>query len=180
MEPMDDTRVHWHTLPGVWAFWFALALHAGLVVWLALAGPDVVASHAGLDGTVDAWQSRTAAVVTWTVMGVVQAVVWTGLGIAIVRIPAAIVNVPHPEYWKRPEHLGQLRRTSISGLSWFAAMTAVLLVAVLVGMVSTSGWARQLPTVALVVYLVATVLWIVVFVRSFRVPEDPADSWGDR
>ncbi|RZU34359.1 DUF1648 domain-containing protein [Blastococcus saxobsidens] len=157
--------------------WFAGAgvLFAAAWVWALRRLPERVPIHFGGSGEVDAWSSRTAALVTFAALGLGAAALFVGLVRFLARIPAEHITVPHPEHWKRPEHLARLRRLLAEDMWWFGAATLLLLAAVQVLVVRTAGMADPglgpEGPVAIGVYsivVIARAVWMVT--RRYAVP----------
>ena len=165
-----------------------LALVAGraLIVYPDL--PDTVASHFDGSGRADGWSSK--GVFLAIAMGVLAlvAAVSVGLPLGLARLPVAWINLPRRDYWLAPEHVAEARTALRTFLTWFGILTTALV-----------GWVFELtyranlaPNLAfgagaadevrlsghswtaLAAYLVAVVVWLVLFVRCFhRVPAGP-------
>lgn len=157
--------------------WFAGAgvLFAAAWVWALVRLPERVAIHFGGSGEADAWSSRTAALVTFAGLGLGTAVLFGGLVRFLGRIPAEHIDVPHPEHWKRPEHLPRLRQLLAEDMWWFGTSTLLLLAAVQVLVVRAAAMdePRLGPwgPAAVGLYLLAVVARIVWMVtRRYAVP----------
>ncbi|MCA0144665.1 DUF1648 domain-containing protein [Blastococcus sp. LR1] len=146
-------------------------------VWLWSLGrlPERVPTHFGGSGEADAWSSRAVALGTFGVIGLGTAALFAGLVWFVGRVPAEHVNVPHPEYWKQPEHLDRLRRLLAEDMWWLGASTLLLLAAVQLLLVRAAAleeprlgpWA----VVALGTYLLVLggrLAWM--FTRRYAVP----------
>ena len=168
-----DTIAWW-----AWGAWIlGAAAYLGSFVWALTVLPDRVAAHVGPEG-VDRWGSRTEHVVMSVILAlVILPMPWFFRWAA--KPPAIFLNLPHKDYWlATPERAAVLRRRVFEDGLTFTGLTAgFLAVVVQVGIVletrdpgSASGWVMP---VGLVLYLVATVAWVVlVFLRHSPPAED--------
>jgi sterol desaturase/sphingolipid hydroxylase (fatty acid hydroxylase superfamily) len=157
--------------------WFAGAALVFTAAWLWSLGrlPERVPIHFGGSGEADTWSSRTAALWVFAGLGLGTAALFAGLVWFLGRIPAEHMDVPHPEYWKRPEHLGRLRRLVAEDVWWLGASTLLLLAVLLVLVVRAAGMdePRLGPwgPVAIGIYLLgvlARTAWVLT--RRYAVP----------
>jgi len=155
------------------AFLASLLLYAGAVLWAWSTFPDRVPVHWGGGGDVDRVVSRDRAVVELVVIGGALTLVLGGAAALVRRLPLGGINVPHKEFWSRPENRPELDRRLAADL-WLVATATLLLLAVIVvevGLVADDPDPRLGPLfwVALVVYLVV-VLGLAVHgaVRRYR------------
>lgn len=151
-----------------------------VLAWSALVLPDRVPSHFDGSGRVDDWTSRTAMVIFWVAMGLVVLVAMP----ALTRLAAAgdgtWVNMPQrsKDYWFAPERRAEFRVRFGDDLEGFAALTGVLMTAVLAlttwvattGRVDAPWWVFVALTGA---YLAATAVWVVRLLRAYRPPTSP-------
>lgn len=145
--------------------------------WSALVLPDRVPSHFDAAGRTDDWTSRTTMVAFWAVMGLLVLVAMP----ALTRLAAAgdgtWVNMPQrsKDYWFEPERRAEFRVRFGDDLDGFAALTGVLMTALLalttwVATTARDGapwWAFAGLTGA---YVVATAVWTVRLLRRYRPP----------
>ncbi|WP_181407589.1 DUF1648 domain-containing protein [Nocardioides sambongensis] len=103
--------------------------------------PDRVPLHFGGGGDVDRWGGRTEALVTFAVLGLAMIALFAGL--AAVRVPTSMLNVPHKEWWTATTEREERMRTMMreDGLRLGAA-TLLLLTAVLLLTVRAAGLAE--------------------------------------
>ncbi len=166
---MND--VDW--LPGRWAL--AIASVAYGVWWVveALTLPAQSPGKMGFDGQVTRWDSKASSLTMSAVVGALIALVFWLMPLLLKRIPSGLVNVPNPDYWRRPENYPEAVRRISDPMSRFGAATLVLLISMQVVMWAVAlgkplpTWA---PVVALVLYLAYVVSWIAKLYRQFRVP----------
>ncbi len=104
------------------------------LAWAAAVLPARVPSHFDAAGHADDWTSRTAMLVFWSVVGLVVLV-----GIPVVgRLASAgdgtWVNMPQraKDHWFAPERRAEFRSRFGDDIEGFAALTGVLLVALVV------------------------------------------------
>lgn len=166
--------------PGRLALVVSATAYVVALAWSALVLPDRVPSHFDAAGRADDWTSRPTMVVFWAAMGLVVLVAMP----ALTRLAAAgdgtWVNMPQrsKDYWFAPERRAEFRVRFGDDLEGFAALTGVLLTALLAltTWVATTGrdgapwWAFAGLTGA---YLAATAVWTVRLLRAYRPPTSP-------
>lgn len=86
---------------------FTLGLaYASVLIWAGFALPERVPMHWGGSGGPDRWGTRTEAILTLVIVGVVVIGIF---GALIVYVPRSgsldWINIPGKSYWKRPENL---------------------------------------------------------------------------
>ncbi|WP_347059289.1 DUF1648 domain-containing protein [Blastococcus sp. HT6-30] len=159
--------------------WFAACavLYAAVWAWSWTRLPERVPTHFGGGGQPDDWSSRAAALWFSGLLGLGMVLLFAGLVQLVRRAPAAMVDAPRPEYWKRPENLGRLRKIAVADLWLLGAWTLLLLTAVdwLVVRAATAEDPALGPWPLLLVggYLVGVlgrVVWMVT--RRYPVPEN--------
>ena len=142
-------------------------------VWLT-AGylPERVATHFGMNGEPNGWETQAGYVRFTLIFGaVVPAFVLTIF--ALMRLGnGAGINIPHKDYWLAPERRGQTFAFIQRQVAWFA----MLLIAFFAGMHYTILAANAhspatLPPSGAIwlggVFIVATIGWVVIFVGHF-------------
>jgi uncharacterized membrane protein len=117
------------------AFLLSLLLFAGAVVWAAIVLPDRVPVHWGSGGAADRVVSRDRAVAELVVIGAALALLLGGAAALVTRLPMSWINVPHKEYWSRPENRPELHRRLATDLWVIATATLLLLVVIVVQVV---------------------------------------------
>jgi uncharacterized membrane protein len=96
------------------------------IAWAAVRLPERVASHFGPSGAADGWTSREG----YLALDIgISALVLLGFPMlsAFANGSGAGVNIPHKDYWFRPENRPVLRRLLTGDLLFFASATGVLL-----------------------------------------------------
>lgn len=121
--------------------WFAAAAAAFAATWLwsLTRLPERVPLHFGGGGDPDRWGTRAEALWTTGLVGLGTAALFAGLVALVRRVPAHAINVPHPEHWKRPEHLPRLRELMADDMRLLGAWTLLLVAAVQVLVVRAAG-----------------------------------------
>ena len=158
------------------AFLLVLVL-AGAFVWLTSGSlPSVVASHFGPGGVANGFMGKST--YTSLMLAVVVAVpALIALSGQLVRVlPVQLVNLPNKQYWLAP----QRRAATLEALSSMSVAFATALVVFLcfvhwLVVRANASQPARLPEasliVGLVVFGVATVLWLLLLFRRFgRVP----------
>ena len=114
-------------VPGRVALLAASAAYEALVVLQAVTLPQSVPAHVGPDGTADRWEPLAAHLVTATLVGLATALMFWFLPALMGRFPSDLVNLPHKEYWLRPENLPATRARLANQMGWFGAAVLVFI-----------------------------------------------------
>lgn len=101
----------------------AAAGYAVLVAYQAFTLPDKVPGHVGPGGDVTWWGDRAGHVAIASALGLSLFLLMWFLPRLIGRMPQYLVNMPHKEYWLRPENLPRAQRMLADDLSWIGAAT---------------------------------------------------------
>lgn len=91
--------------------------------------PEAVPTHFGTGGEPDAWSSRTGAIATYAGIVVFTAGFCFGLARLLPRIPDALVNLPHKDYWLAPERRDETHRLLFDVLVNLGSATVALVIA---------------------------------------------------
>ena len=149
----------------------AAAGYTVLVVWQAFALPDAVPGQLGAGGEVTRWGTRGEHVAMAVVTGAGMVLLCGALPTALGRLPRRLVNLPHKDYWLRPENWPRGRRMIADELGWVGAATLALVGFVLweVGNVAlgTPPPPWRLPAV-LVTFVVGALVYSVTMSRRLR------------
>src|SRR5258708_13172869 len=65
--------------------------------------PEIVASHFGIGGTVNGWQTKTAFFAVEPAVILLATVISFGVPRLIEAMPVSLINLPHKEFWLGPE-----------------------------------------------------------------------------
>jgi hypothetical protein len=106
---------------------FAVLLRISTLVWAVLQLPDKIATHFGPSGAADGWGTR-AGYVAFDV--VISAALVLGLPMLVRVILAGSgvgLNIPHKEYWLRPENRPRLRGRLTGDMLFIGGATGLLL-----------------------------------------------------
>jgi uncharacterized membrane protein len=137
--------------------------------------PEYVASHFGVDGRPNGFQSR--AVFFGLMWGIVLLMVFAFVGIPklIGLLDPPWLNIPNKAYWTEPQRVPALKRLMSSEMSFFGALIIGFLVFV-TQLVLNSNMARA-PLdnttfiAGMAVFVICTILWTIRFYRKFAVPK---------
>jgi hypothetical protein len=81
--------------------------------------PEIVASHFGISGAVNGWQTKAAFFAVELAIILLATVISFGVPRLIEAMPVSLINLPHKEFWLGPERredtLSYIRRWS----AWF-------------------------------------------------------------
>jgi hypothetical protein len=93
--------------------------------------PEIVASHFGISGVVNGWQTKTAFFSIEVVIILLATVISFGVPRLIEAMPVSLINLPHKEFWLGPERregtLSYIRTWS----AWFGCGLLVFLLFVM-------------------------------------------------
>jgi hypothetical protein len=152
----------------------AAVLYVLSVAVAAVLLPAEVPLHFGAGGSADRYGSRAEALTGFVLLGLLLLGLWLLVRRSLRRTSLAHINVPHPEYWKTPEHEPELRRRVEADLTGFYAATVLLLAAVPVSVLVAARGSGDLPGAFAALfggYVVGSSVWCVLLVtRRFRPP----------
>lgn len=145
------------------------------VVSLAIL-PERVAIHFGWGGMPDNWASSSFN--TLFLIGL-QTVLFLTLYFSprlVGIVPARYINLPHKEFWLAPENRARFQAKFTALMHCFGAALFVFLFAVgwlsIQANLSQPVRLQERPLfILLALFLAYTLAWVVVFFRSFRLPE---------
>jgi len=95
--------------------------------------PERVASHFDMADRVNGWMSRTGFLAVTVVLQVLIAGLFLGLPLLIERLPDALINVPHKDYWLAPERRRSTLAHMSAGLMAVGCATLLLLLVIFQG-----------------------------------------------
>lgn len=114
------------------AFWTAAGVFAAALGWAWSVLPERVPVHWSNSAGPDRVVERGRAVLEMGAIGLALMLLFAGLALWMPRMPWTLVNVPHKEYWQRPENRQRAVRM-LAADSWGmgAACLAFLVVVLL-------------------------------------------------
>lgn len=132
--------------------------------------PERVASHFGPSGRPDAWSGKDAFIEIYVGVIAFIAVLFSGMGFVLRKIPDSMINLPNKDYWlspgRRQETVDRIARQAF----WFGSATLVLMLDVFRQVFRVHlGEARTLehPVASIVAYVGFGVIWSIVMIRGF-------------
>lgn len=137
-----------------------------LLVWQWFTLPDAVPGHIGPGGEVSYWSSRSDHVLMAALVGVVMLLAFLLPGVLMQRLPKSLLNLPHKEYWTRPENWPTARRMLSEDLGWMGAALMVYMAYAMwqVGAVASGSegpwWAFWVATGAAMAVVVGYAIWM--------------------
>jgi hypothetical protein len=157
----------------------ALAILAAIYFWSNYARlPDVVASHFNARGVPNGWQTKSMFFTFF--LGAVGIAWLVGFGVPglISKMPTALINLPHKEYWLAPERRAETLAFLNRSFAWFGC-TVLLVVTTAVNYAigrNLHPEAQLDPPVLVYVlggFLVFTILWSIRLLTHFaHIPRD--------
>ena len=154
-----------------------LALIAVQMIYFYPKLPAVIASHFGGQGVPNGWMSRDFSLVFHLILLSGMLAVFFGIPKILRRIPVALINLPHKEYWLAPgraeESLRDFEtRFNLFGLAVIAFQTAVLQL-VYQANLTPSPRLPSVPFVTLMaLFFVALAAFLISIFRRFGKPPE--------
>ncbi|BAK35816.1 hypothetical protein MLP_28020 [Microlunatus phosphovorus NM-1] len=161
MVAVEDSSL----LAGRVAFRMATAGYFALMIWQAFTLPDAVPGQLSLGGEVTRWGTRTRHVVLGLLVGLLVVVAFT----LVPRIGlrrAALLNIPHKDYWTRAENLPAAQQLLRNDLGWLGAFTLVFVGYAMwtVGAVATAEpphpWTFLVATGVFLALMIGYAIWM--------------------
>jgi len=147
--------------------------------WVRLAElPPEVASHFDGAGRPDGWVDRASFVRTTWIMNGLMIVLFAAVALALPRLPARLINLPHREYWLAP---ARADATLADLVGWFLILGGWLhlFLLFLQHQIVQANLAPSGPLdrfwVALGIYMAGTLGWVVYLVVRFNRPGREAE-----
>jgi hypothetical protein len=163
--------------PGRLALVLTAMAYVVALVWAGLLLPARVPSHFDASGRVDDWSSRTSLLVMFAAIGLFVLVGIPALTRALTAGDGTWVNMPKAskDYWFAPERRAEFRVRFGDDIEGFAAMTGVLMTAVLglttwVGVTGRDSVPWWVHTGLVGCYLALTAVWTIRLLRAYRPP----------
>lgn len=155
---------------------FGPLCYAAVLVVGAILSPPIVPLHWGVNGVPD----RTGDTRRWLIenagLGVLLLLLAILVRLLVRRIPGRYMNVPHPDYWHRPEHVDEAKQITERMLSnIFNGVFLMLALLNLIAVIRADNGTLTLPTWVFGVVTVGFVGWMGWQVRctfaAFAIPE---------
>jgi hypothetical protein len=156
-------------------FYPALAAAAWFVIRSGGGMSDVVASHFGASGEANGYMSRATYLRFMLVFVVVLPLALNLLIARVLRLPSALVNIPHREYWLAPERRADTVVRMQRHMNFFGMVLAVFLCYVHWQVVQANTRAPPVLdslrfSTGLATFMAVLITWIVILRRDFRPP----------
>ena len=152
-------------------------LHAAQTIYYYPRLPAVVAQHFGSNGRPNGWAPREAFfVISWVILLAISALLMLTPRL-LKRVPVAMINLPHKDYWLAPERKDQSLSFLEREMQWMGVLTIAFLVLVLhLAIRANIDPAHRLENVLFLAlmagFLISACGWIVRLYRRFP---DPAN-----
>ena len=155
-------------------FWAVVVGYFALIGWQALTLPDRVPGQLDFGGEVSRWGTRTGHVLLGLFVGVLLVALFS----LIPRIAfknTALLNLPHKDYWTKPENLPTAQRMLRNDLNWLGALTlafvgyAMWTVGVAAGTKPLPSWMFVAATSGFLAVVIGYAIWMIVGPR-WRLP----------
>lgn len=163
---------------------FAVAVLALLAVaqnaWYWDQLPDRIATHFNLEGVPNDWMTKTNATLVMCGFQVVMPIVLIAVTLLASRLPPAMVNIPHREYWLHPDRHASTMAYVQTVMNWIAVVLSVYVMAIshLVFMANRDGGRLDVAWfgVLMALFLMTTFVLIATLLYHFRLPRDMNSS----
>ncbi len=152
-----------------------IALMGVVLVWQWVSLPERVPVKMGFGGVVERWGSKTEHLLTMTGATVLIGALFLLMTPLLLKLPAAMVNIPHREYWLVPQRRPELARRIGDEMNVIGAATLLLVLAagLQTGYAATRGHGFAYDWVVLAVYLAFTIGWAIRLATSSRYRPPP-------
>jgi uncharacterized membrane protein len=159
--------------------WFMLAFVVNILLVLTsfFFLPEKVATHFSLGGKPDAWGTRENYALLLLAIETPLFLILFFIPATVLKFPERLVNLPHKEYWLRPENKPRAQtlfaeRTARMGTVFFAFLAVVQLLVIDANLSNPVRLKEGLFLPVLVVFILYMLYWSLTFIRAFRVPEE--------
>ena len=133
--------------------------------------PEHVASHFGASGRPDAWSDREAFVALYLAAAAVIAVLFSGIGPVLGRVPDRLINLPNKDHWLSPGRRQETIKVLSRQFLWFGSATLLLLLDIFHQSFRVhlgKAPALEHPAASLAVYAGFSLLWSIGLIAKFR------------
>ena len=155
----------------------ASVVYGGELAYYSPRLPDPTASHFNAQGQPDGWMPKRKFIGAMAGSWVMLLVLLALPPLVVSRIPAALINLPHKDYWLAPERSAATRQKLTERMAWFSAATMVFLAYIFHGVIHAN--LRPNPKLdmwqSLVFYFVFVGLWTAEIIWCFARPPKSFD-----
>ena len=153
---------------------FLLLLFVGQFVYYYPQLPATMASHFGVHGQPDGWASKSGFTILEAVILLFIIAGFALLPSLLERLPDSLINLPRKDFWLASHRRATTFAMFRTQFEWFSVGLLALFIAinqlVFQANLSQQNLLSNLAWLILGAFLLFTVLWLVNFVRLFRVP----------
>lgn len=154
---------------------FALLLALGQAIHYFPLLPDRVGSHFDAAGTPNGWMSKEWFFGIHFGVLVLLITVFSGIPWLVGILPRQMINLPNRDYWLADERIEATRTRIRTMLGGYGAATSLFLVgvfqlALMANLERDGKMAAPYLLGLLIPYLLASLVWTVVFIRGFLRP----------
>jgi uncharacterized membrane protein len=141
--------------------------------------PERVATHFGLGGAPDSWASKEFNLLLILVIEIPLFLALVYAPTLTLKVPAKLVNLPHRDYWLRPENraLTQAkvaRHAHLFGTALYTFLTCVSVLVLHANLSQPVHLDEQAFLLLFGVFLAFVIYWCIEFIRAFRLPANAA------
>jgi uncharacterized membrane protein len=146
---------------------------AAFVLFSSRMLPEVVASHFGASGAANGFMPRAFYIAFMLAFVIGLPVLLVFVTSFAIGSQSARINLPNRDYWLAPERRAQTIRVLRAGIIWFGALLVTFLcyahwLVVLANEAQPARLAESWFLGGLAAFLLATLIWLKVFVVRFR------------
>jgi uncharacterized membrane protein len=157
----------------LWLAFVVANVLAAAYYWPRL--PALIAQHFGANGRPNGWNTKLSFLVFSAFMIALMGAVCFLLPMLLRRLPFALLNIPHKQYWSAPERQPVAWNMVEQQMNWMGvAVIAMQTLVIQLTLAANRGAARMLDNAALIVVLAAfgafMIGWLVLFIRRFTPP----------
>ena len=150
-------------------------VYAAVTLWFARDLPAHLATHFNAAGRPNGWQSRQEFINFSFAIGLGVQVFVAALCYATRYLPARFVNLPHKEYWQRPENFPMACHLTFRFSLWLGCMLLLWMGLINYQIVQANKlMPPRLDTTSLMTALgtclIMMIVWFICMWREFRVP----------
>lgn len=153
--------------------YFLISIFLAQMVYYYPILPETTASHFNAFGQPDGWMSKQTFFLLEGLILIVIVLEFTLLPRLIGKMPLTLINMPNKEFWFAEERRGETLSIIKSYFEWFSISLLALFMAVNQMIFRANINRENLPPtemwLILGAFLIFVVLWLIKFVRQFRI-----------
>lgn len=153
---------------------FTGLLGIALTVVAAQYLPERVATHFNFSGAPNAWASNLVNTLFFSAMYLLMNSLFLAIPWFVQKLPVSMINMPNRDYWLAPERRAQSVQKIGAYMAAFAVGVNLFMIAVESLIFAANRSMMPLSPVGIIsvgaAFFVFMILWIIQFIRAFRLP----------